>query len=102
MSLVCRDSAVSLVAILLTLSVSVVKANQNQAATLFKEGYTLYEQHFASKALVKFKEAAALGHSDAAYYAGDLIRQDYTYITEESEQYYRQAAEGVMFMPCCA
>lgn len=79
---------------LLALSVSGIEAGQDRAASLFKQGYVLYQQHLASKALIKFKEAAKLGHIEAAYYAGNIIRQDYTYITAESEQYYRQAAEG--------
>ncbi|MHA7853324.1 tetratricopeptide repeat protein [Marinobacter shengliensis] len=65
-----------------------------QADALFQEGYTLYQRHYATSALTKFKEAAELGHFEAAYYAGNIIRQNYTYITKESEQYYRQAAEG--------
>jgi|TARA_Y100001001_G_scaffold164427_1_gene196538 TPR repeat protein len=93
-SLVGRSGKLLLLLIFLTLSVSGVKADQDRVATLFKEGYVLYQQHLASKALIKFKEAAKLGHTEAAYYAGNIIRQDYTYITTESEQYYRQAAEG--------
>jgi len=65
-----------------------------QADALFQDGYTLYQRHYATSALTKFKEAAELGHIEAAYYAGNIIRQNYTYITKESEQYYRQAAEG--------
>lgn len=65
-----------------------------QADALFQEGYTLYQRHYATSALTKFKEAAELGHFEAPYYAGNIIRQNYTYITKESEQYYRQAAEG--------
>src|SRR5690554_6184152 len=65
-----------------------------QADALFQDGYTLYQRHYATSALTKFKEAAELGHIEAAYYAGNIIRQNYTYITKESEQYYRQAADG--------
>src|SRR5690554_3317916 len=64
------------------------------AEELFREGYVLYQQHSAARSLAKFKEAAQLGHVEAAYYAGNIIRQKYTYITRESEQYYLQAAEG--------
>jgi len=64
------------------------------AEELFREGYVLYQQHSAARSLAKFKEAAQLGHVEAAYYAGNIIRQNYTYITKESEQYYRQAADG--------
>src|SRR5690554_8045194 len=94
MSLAGRSIKLLLLIILLALFVSGLEANQNRSATLFKEGYVLYQQNLASKALVKFKEAAKLGHTEAAYYAGNIIRQNYTYITKESEQYYRQAAEG--------
>src|SRR5690554_5979840 len=94
MSLAGRSIKLLLLIILLALFVSELEANQNRSATLFKEGYVLYQQNLASKALVKFKEAAKLGHTEAAYYAGNIIRQNYTYITKESEQYYRQAAEG--------
>ena len=78
----------------LTASVTLAEASQGRADQLFHEGYTLYQQHSANRALAKFKEAAQLGHAEAAYYAGNIIRQDYTYITKESEQYFRQAAEG--------
>src|SRR5690554_248580 len=94
MSLAGRSIKLLLLIILLALFVSGLEANQNRSATLFKEGYVLYQQNLASKALVKFKEAAKLGHTEAAYYAGNIIRQNYTYITKESEQYYRQAADG--------
>ncbi|GGC80126.1 hypothetical protein GCM10011362_30860 [Marinobacter halophilus] len=70
------------------------ETDRERADALFQQGYTLYQQHSASSALARFKEAAELGHTEAAYYAGNIIRQDYTYITMESEQYYRQAAEG--------
>ena len=94
MSLAGRSIKPLLLMILITLSVSGLEANQNQGVALFKEGYVLYQQNLASKALERFKEAAELGHIEAAYYAGNIIRQNYTYITKESEEYYRQAAEG--------
>jgi len=78
----------------LTASVTLAESSQGRADQLFIEGYTLYQQHSANRALAKLKEAARLGHAEAAYYAGNIIRQDYTYMTKESEQYYRQAAEG--------
>src|SRR5690606_34074269 len=70
------------------------KTDQEQADALFQEGYTLYQRNYADSALAKFKAAAELGHIEAAYYAGNIIRQDYTYITKDSEHYYRQAAGG--------
>lgn len=71
-----------------------VSAGKSRGENLFQEGYVLYQQHSASSALKRFEEAAELGHVEAAYYAGNIIRQNYTYITEESEEYYRQAAQG--------
>src|SRR5690554_839918 len=65
-----------------------------QADALFQEGYTLYQQYYSPNAFVKFKEAAQLGHAEAAYYAGNILRRNHTYITEEAEAFYRQAAEG--------
>lgn len=70
------------------------KAGDRRDEALFEQGYTFYQQHLASSALERFKEAAELGHVEAAYYAGNIIRQNHTFITEESEQFYRQAAEG--------
>ena len=69
-------------------------ASDNKAERLFQEGYTLYQQQYSPNAFVKFKEAAQLGHAEAAYYAGNILRRNHTYITEEAEQFYRQAAEG--------
>src|SRR5690606_10467618 len=65
-----------------------------QADALFQEGYTLYQQYYSPNAFVKFKEAAQLGHAEAAYYAGNILRRNHTYISEEAEAFYRQAAEG--------
>lgn len=64
------------------------------AEVLFQEGYTLYQQRYSPNAFAKFKEAAQLGHAEAAYYAGNILRRNHTYITEEAEAFYRQAAEG--------
>ncbi|MEC7815790.1 MAG: tetratricopeptide repeat protein [Pseudomonadota bacterium] len=82
-----------LVVVLFVFSKDVI-ANENTAEKLFGDGYLLYQQKFAGRALEKFKDAANLGHVEAAYYAANIIRQDYTYINEESEHYYRQAANG--------
>ena len=64
------------------------------AEKLFQEGYVLYQQYSGIRSLEKFRAAAELGHIEAAYYAGNIIRQDYTYITKDSEDYFRQAAGG--------
>jgi len=67
---------------------------REQVDALFQEGFTLYQQQYSPNAFVKFKQAAQLGHAEAAYYAGNILRRNHTYITEEAEQFYRQAAEG--------
>lgn len=78
------------------LFVSVVSAEpqQRQAASLFQEGHLLYQQRLNESALIKFREAARLGHVEAAYYAGNIIRRKHTFITTEAERYYVKAAEG--------
>ncbi|WP_051669053.1 tetratricopeptide repeat protein [Marinobacter nitratireducens] len=70
------------------------QTDQERAEALFQEGYILYQQHYSPNAFTKFKEAAQLGHAEAAYYAGNILRRNHTFITEEAEQFYRQAAEG--------
>ncbi|MBK1873616.1 sel1 repeat family protein [Marinobacter sp. 1-3A] len=74
--------------------VAYAKEADDTAEKLFREGFVLYQQQSSARSLEKFKSAAELGHIEAAYYAGNIIRQDYTYITKESEHFYRQAAEG--------
>lgn len=70
------------------------ETDQERAESLFQEGYTLYQQRYSPNAFTKFKEAAQLGHAEAAYYAGNILRRNSTYITPEAEEFYRQAAEG--------
>lgn len=70
------------------------QTDQERAEALFQEGYTLYQQRYTPNAFTKFKEAAKLGHAESAYYAGNILRRNSTYITREAEKYYRQAAEG--------
>ncbi|MHA7853325.1 tetratricopeptide repeat protein [Marinobacter shengliensis] len=70
------------------------ETSSKRAEELFKQGYTLYQQRLSDSALGKFKEAAQLGHVDAAYYAGNILRRNHTFITEEAEAFYRQAAKG--------
>ncbi|WP_309043510.1 tetratricopeptide repeat protein [Marinobacter sediminicola] len=64
------------------------------AEVLFQDGYTLYQQRYSLNAFAKFKEATQLGHVEAAYYAGNILRRNHICITEEAEAFYRQAAEG--------
>ncbi|MGF2686211.1 tetratricopeptide repeat protein [Marinobacter sp. DUT-3] len=64
------------------------------AEALFQEGYILYQKNYSPNAFAKFKEAAKLGHAEAAYYAGNILRRNSTYITPEAEEFYRQAADG--------
>lgn len=70
------------------------ETRDDKVEALFQEGYTLYQQYYSPSAFGKFKQAAQLGHAEAAYYAGNILRRNHTYITEEAEQFYRQAAEG--------
>lgn len=80
---------------LLSLSVfpTFAQTDQEIAEALFQEGYILYQQNYSPNAFTKFKEAAKLGHTEAAYYAGNILRRNFTYINDEAEQYYLQAAE---------
>ncbi|KPQ01910.1 tetratricopeptide repeat protein [Marinobacter sp. HL-58] len=71
----------------------VADTDQERAEALFQEGYILYQQRYSPNAFTKFKEAAQLGHAEAAYYAGNILRRNSTYITAEAEEFYRQAAE---------
>src|SRR5690606_34013640 len=70
------------------------ETSDDEVEALFQEGYALYQRYNGPKAFGKFKAAAQLGHVEAAYYAGNILRRNDTYITEEAEQFYRQAAEG--------
>lgn len=65
-----------------------------RAESLFQEGETLYQQRYSAVAITPLEEAAKLGHAGAAYLVGEILRRRYTYITEEAEAYYLQAAEG--------
>ena len=49
------------------------ETSQKQADVLFQEGYTLYQQYYSPNAFGKFKQAAQLGHAEAAYYAGNIV-----------------------------
>jgi len=70
------------------------ETSDDEVEALFQEGYVLYQSYNSSKAFGKFKAASQLGHAEAAYYAGNILRRNHTYITEEAETFYRQAAEG--------
>ncbi|MBS8239562.1 sel1 repeat family protein [Marinobacter lipolyticus] len=83
-----------LLLLLLSASMAQAKPDQERAEALFQEGYTLYQQRYSPNAFTKFKEAARLGHAEAAYYAANILRRNSTYITPEAEEFYRQAAEG--------
>lgn len=80
--------------LLVSASATLAESDQERAEALFQEGYTLYQQRYSPNAFTKFKEAARLGHAEAAYYAGNILRRNSTYITAEAEQFYLQAAEG--------
>lgn len=81
--------------ILLSLSFSIgAKTRNGQAEALFQEGMTLYQQRYSAVAITPLEKAAKLGHAGAAYQVGEILRRRYTFITEEAEEFYRQAAEG--------
>jgi len=83
---------------LLTLIISISSAwAQNQrerAEDLFQAGYTLYQQRYGAVAITPLEEAAKLGHAEAAYWVGEILRKRYSFITEEAGTFYRQAADG--------
>lgn len=70
------------------------QADQERADALFQEGHTLYQQRYGAVAITPLEEAAKLGHAEAAYWVGEILRKRYSYMTAEAEQFYRQAAEG--------
>ncbi|MGF2686210.1 tetratricopeptide repeat protein [Marinobacter sp. DUT-3] len=82
--------------LLLLISVFPVSAetDQERAEALFKEGYTLYQQRYGAVAITPLEKAAKLGHAEAAYWVGEILRKRYAYMTAEAEQFYLQAAEG--------
>jgi len=92
-SLVIQLSYILLLFFILSYSVS-ASADDSRAESLFQEGETLYQQRYSAVAITPLEEAAKLGHAGAAYLVGEILRRRYTYITEEAEAYYLQAAEG--------
>ena len=70
------------------------ETDKAQAEALFQEGITLFQQRYSAIAITPLEKAANLGHAEAAYHVGEILRRRYTYITEEAEAYYLQAAEG--------
>lgn len=70
------------------------ETDQERAEALFQEGYTLYQQRYGAVAITPLEAAAKLGHAEAAYWVGEILRKRYSYMTAEAEQFYRQAAEG--------
>lgn len=70
------------------------ETEQEGAEALFQEGYTLYQRLLRPIAITPLEKAANLEHAEAAYWVGEILRKRYTYMTEEAEQFYRQAAEG--------
>jgi len=82
-----------LVLIAFTSSV-LAQTQQEQAEDLFQTGYTLYQQRYGAVAITPFEEAAKLGHAEAAYWVGEILRKRYGFISNEIEQFYRQAADG--------
>jgi len=92
-SLLIQLSYILLLFFMLSYSVS-ASADDSRAESLFQEGETLYQQRYSAVAITPLEEAAKLGHAGAAHRVGEILRRRYTYITEEAEAYYLQAAEG--------
>lgn len=82
-----------LVLIAFTSSV-LAQTQQEQAEDLFQTGYTLYQQRYGAVAITPFEEAAKLGHAEAAYWVGEILRKRYSFITDEVEAFYLQAADA--------
>ena len=80
--------------LLLCASPALAESDHDRAEALFQKGYTLYQQRYGAVAITPLEKAAKLGHAEAAYWVGEILRKRYTYMTEEAEQFYRQAAEG--------
>ena len=89
-----RVHTYALLLLILSISSLAAQTQQERAEALFQEGYVLYQQRYSPNAFTKFKEAAQLGHAEAAYYAGNILRRNFTFITAEAEKFYRQAADG--------
>jgi len=68
------------------------QADAEKAEVMFREGLAWYERGFLSKAFPKFETAADLGHTDAAYFAGEVIQRS-DELNSEAEAFYRQAAK---------
>jgi TPR repeat protein len=80
--------------LLLCASPALAESDHDRAEALFQKGYTLYQQRYGAVAITPLEKAAKLGHAEAAYWVGEILRKRYSYMTEEAEQFYRQAAEG--------
>jgi hypothetical protein len=80
--------------LLLCASPALAESDHDRAEALFQKGYTLYQQRYGAVAITPLEKAAKLGHAEAAYWVGEILRKRYTYMTEEAEQFYHQAAEG--------
>ncbi|MBQ0763590.1 hypothetical protein [Marinobacter psychrophilus] len=70
------------------------QTRQESAKALFQDGYTLYQQYYGAVAITPLEAAAKLGHAEAAYWVGEILRKRYSFITEEAGTFYRQAADG--------
>ena len=70
------------------------ETQQERAEALFQEGHTLYQQYYGAVAITPLEKAAKLGHAEAAYWVGEILRKRYGFISNEIEQFYRQAADG--------
>jgi len=70
------------------------QTQHDRSEALFHEGYTLYQQRYGAVAITPLAQAAKLGHAEAAYWVGEILRKRYSFMTPEVENFYRLAAEG--------
>ena len=89
-----RVHTYALLLLILSISSLAAQTQQERAEALFQEGYTLYQQRYGAVAITPLEKAAKLGHAEAAYWVGEILRKRYGFISNEIEQFYRQAADG--------
>ncbi|ROT99741.1 sel1 repeat family protein [Marinobacter sp. R17] len=78
----------------LTSGSAISESINSDSSSLCKDGISDYQQHKYRDATSKLKQAASKGCAEAAYYLGELERLSHTFMTQKSEQWYRQAAAG--------
>ena len=51
------------------------ETDKAQAEALFQEGITLFQQRYSAIAITPLEKAANLGHAEAAYHVGEILRR---------------------------